>query len=317
LRIAFLDDIHCAYGASEGVARLRALTDVESVRVFEDPVANPRELAGFDVLIATRERTRFPREVLQELGDVRLIVQTGSKAYHVDLAAADELGITVARAEGASAQSTAELTFGLLLSLTRRIPSLQSSMRAGEWPAVMGRSLCGMRLGLVGFGAVSRAVVPVAHAFGMSVSAWSPSLLSGRRDAGQVTAVPLDELASRSDVLSVHCALNEDTRGLVDARLLGLMPTASYLLNTSRGEVVQEAAVLDALASGRLAGVGLDVFGQEPLPAEHPLRDHPDAVVTPHLGWVTDHAYGRFSARAADLVEMYLRGQELPSFAEL
>jgi phosphoglycerate dehydrogenase-like enzyme len=314
LRIAFLDDVHDAYGRSPSVARLRAHPEVDSVVVMTTHVDDPAALAGFDVLVATRERMSFPREVLQRLGRVRLIVQTGSKAYHVDLAGAADCGIAVARAEGSSARSTAELTMGMLLALTRRIRELDAAVRSGSWPLVMGRSLAGMRLGLVGFGAVAQELVPLARAFGMSVAAWSPSLLSGRRAAGDVAVAPLDELARTSDVLSVHAALTPATQGLVDARLLGLMPSGAYLLNASRGALVDEGALLVALDSGRLAGAGLDVFSEEPLPPNHPLRNHPRMVVTPHVGWVTDEAYEHFAARAVELIEDYVRGAALPTF---
>jgi phosphoglycerate dehydrogenase-like enzyme len=317
LRVAVLDDVHDAYGQSPSVARLRANPAVETVCVLTRHVDDPRELANFDVLVATRERMPFPREVLEQLGRVRLLVQTGSKAYHVDLTAASRCGITVARAEGSSAHSTAELTVGMLLALTRRITELDAAVRAGSWPLVMGRSLTGMRLGLIGFGAVAQQLVPLARAFGMSVSAWSPSLLSGRRPAGDVAVAPLDELAGNSDVLSVHAALTPSTRGLVDARLLSLMPRGSYLLNASRGPLVDEAALLDALDTGRLAGAGLDVFTQEPLPVDHPLRHHPRTVVTPHIGWVTDEAYEHFVSRAVELIEDYVHGAALPAFDDV
>jgi phosphoglycerate dehydrogenase-like enzyme len=314
LRIAFLDDVHQAYEQSEGVARLRELAAVEAVHVFERHVDDPAELAGFDILVTTRERTDFPREVLQRLGRVRLIVQTGSKAYHIDLAAAAECGIKVAKAEGSSARSTAELAMGLLLALTRSIPHVNASIRAGDWPVVMGRSLAGMRLGLVGYGTVAQEVVPLAKAFGMSVVAWSPSLLAGSRPAGDVRVASLEALATSSDVLSVHTALTAETRGLIDERLLNLLPRGSYLLNTSRGAVVDEQALLDALTRGQLAGAGLDVFDDEPLPATHPLRHCRSAVLTPHIGWVTDSSYGAFAAKAADLVQRYLENADLPSF---
>ena len=313
LRIAFLDDIHRAYDRCAGVAALRALPGVESVTVFDRHVPDPQLLAGFDVLVATRERTPFPADFLRRLGRVRLIVQTGSKAYHLDLAAAHARGITVARAEGASAQSTAELTIGLLIASTRLITRLDADIRAGNWTKPMGRTLHGMRLGLVGFGVVAQHVARLATAFGMTVAAWSPSLLAGRRPADGIAVLPLPDLAASSDVLSVHCALTDETRGLIGRDMIAAMPPGSYLLNTARGPVVDEAALLDALATGHLAGAGLDVFDQEPLPESHPLR-RSAAVVTPHIGWVTDQAYEAFALTAAHLIEQYLDGEDLPTF---
>ncbi|MPZ25133.1 MAG: D-2-hydroxyacid dehydrogenase family protein [Micromonosporaceae bacterium] len=313
LRIAFLDDVHRVYERSAGVAALRGLAGVESVTVLDRHVEDPERLAGFDVLVATRERTQFPADFLRRLDRVKLIVQTGSKAYHVDLAAARDLGITVARAEGASAQSTAELTIGLLIAATRLITRLDADIRAGNWPKPMGRTLSGMRLGLVGFGAVAREVGRLATAFGMSVAAWSPSLLAGRRAAEGVKVLPLPELAASSDVLSVHCALTDETRGLVDRDLIAAMPRGSYLLNSARGPVVDEDALLAALTSGQLAGAGLDVFDREPLPRSHPLR-RANVVLTPHIGWITDRSYEAFATAAANLIEQHLDGKKLPSF---
>ena len=299
MRVAILDDVHDAYGATSGVRRLREHAEVTIFRK-----AMPPELRGFDAMVANRERTRFTRELFEQLPDLRIIAQTGNHAYHIDLDAAAERGVIVARATGGFSHGAAELTIALAMALMRQIPAADAAMRRGEWRTPMTRVLHGKTLGIVGLGQVGGHVAALGRAFGMHV------LASGRRSHAR----ELDELMRLSDVVSIHATLSPETRGLIDARRIGLMKPGAYLINTARGAIVDTQALVEALRTQRIAGAGLDVFDEEPLPAGHPLTRLPNVVLTPHLGWPTDEAYGRFAAAAADVLLAYLDGEEVARF---
>ncbi len=311
MRVAILDDIHRAYEGTTGVRRLRARADV---RIFTAPFEEPAVLGGFDALVANRERTRFTRELLERLPDLRIIAQTGNHAYHIDLGAADDLGVIVARASGGFSTGAAELAIGLAIALMRQIPAADAAVKRGEWPAPLTRVLHGKTLGIVGLGHVGRHVAGLARAFEMRVLAWGPRLTNEAAAAAGVERRELDELLRASDVVSIHATLSPQSRGLIDARRIGLMKPDAYLINTARGPIVDEAALVAALADGRIAGAGLDVFDEEPLPAGHPLARLSNVVLTPHLGWPTDDAYARFAAAAADVLLAYLDGRDVPRF---
>jgi phosphoglycerate dehydrogenase-like enzyme len=313
VRVAVLDDVHRAYEGTEGIRRLRERAEV---RIFTEHVGDPSALRGFDALIANRERTRFTRELLEQLPDVRVIAQTGNHAYHIDLAAARELGIVVGRASGGSSSGTAELTMGLAIAVMRRIPASDAAIRRGEWPTPMTPVLHGKTIGIVGLGRIGRHVAHLATAFGMRVLAWSPRLTAqAARDAGAEWR-DLDALLAESDIVTLHAPLTAQSRGLLDARRLGLMRSHAYLINTSRGPLVDEQALVAALQAGRIAGAGLDVFDHEPLPPGHPVASRPNVVLTPHLGWPTDEAYRRFAAAACDVLFAFLNGRDVPRFEE-
>lgn len=312
MRVAVLDDIHHAYHATPGIARLRARADVT---IFTAPFGSPDALRGYGALIANRERTRFTRALLEALPDLRLIAQTGNHAYHIDFEAADALGIVVARAAGGFSHGAAELVFGLALALLRRIPQSDAAVRAGQWPTPRTTVLHGKTLGIIGFGNVGRHVAGIARAFGMRVVAWSPRLSADAAAAALVQYRDLDGLMQESDVISIHASLTPDSRGLLDARRLALMRPGAYLINTARGPIVDEAALVDVLRRGAIAGAGLDVFDQEPLPGGHPLAALPNVVLTPHLGWPTDQAYERFADAAADAILAFMDGRDVPRFS--
>jgi phosphoglycerate dehydrogenase-like enzyme len=311
MRVAILDDIHDAWGATRGVSRLRERAEV---RVFREAIRDPGDLRGFDALVANRERTRFTRALLERLPDVRIIAQTGNHAPHIDMAAARDLGIVVARASGGFSIGAAELTIGLAIAVMRRIPEMDAAMRRSEWPRPLTPILHGKTLGLVGLGKVGRHVAALARAFGMRVVAWSPRLDAATAAAAGVEAVDLESVMSTSDVVSIHAALKPESRGLVSARLLGLMKPTAFLINTARGPIVDEAALVSALGARRIAGAGLDVFDEEPLPPGHPLTTLPNVVLTPHIGWPTDDGYARFAEAAADVLIAYLDGRDFPRF---
>ena len=315
MRVAILDDIHQAWEATEGVRRLRERPGPRvEVRIFTAPFGAPAVLRGFDALIANRERTRFTRELLTELKDVRLIVQTGSHASHIDFAAAEECGIVVARASAGGSIGAAELAIGLAIAVMRRIPENDAAVRRGEWNTPMTPVLHGKTLGIVGLGQVGRHVARIANAFGMRVLACSRSLTDTAAMEAGAEQRGLEDLLAESDVVSVHAALTPATRGLLDARRLALMKPTAWLINTARGPIVDEAALVAALSERRIAGAGLDVFDSEPLPPGHPLTRLPNVVLQPHIGYPTDDGYRRFAAAASRVLLDWMEGREVPSF---
>ena len=311
MRVAILDDIHHAYERTDGVRRLRERAEV---RIFTAPFGDPAALRGFDALVANRERTRFTRALLAQLPDARIIAQTGGHAYHIDLAAAQQQGIVVAKAAGGFSTGAAELAMGLAIALMRGIPAADTAVKSGAWPATLGVELHDKTMGIVGFGHVGRHVARIAAAFGMRVLASSPRLDAQSATSARVEARALDDLLRDSDVVSVHAALTPQTRGLIDARRLGLMKPTTYLVNTARGPIIDEAALIETLAQRRIAGAALDVFDTEPLPAGHPLTRLPNVILTPHLGWPTDHRYAQFADAAADVLLAHLDGRDVPRF---
>jgi phosphoglycerate dehydrogenase-like enzyme len=311
VRVAILDDIHHAYDGTEGIRRLRERADVH---IFDAPVGDPATLDGFDALVANRERTRFTRDLLERLADVRIIAQTGNHAPHIDMSAARDLGIIVARASGGFSIGTAELAIGLAIAAMRQIPAMDGAIRRGEWPRPLTPILYGKTLGVVGLGKVGRHVAAIGTAFGMRVVAWSPRLDPATASAAGVEVLGLDEVMATADIVSIHAALTPDSRGLIDARRIGLMKPGAFLINTARGPIVVEAALIAALTERRIAGAGLDVFDEEPLPRGHPLTTLPNVLLTPHIGWPTDDGYERFAAAAADVLIAYLDGRDFPRF---
>jgi phosphoglycerate dehydrogenase-like enzyme len=311
MRVAILDDIHHAYQSTEGVRRLRQRAEVN---IFVEPFGDPSALQGFDAIIANRERTRFTRQLLQQLPDLRIIAQTGNHAYHIDLAAADDLRIIVGKAAGGFSRSAGELAIGLMIAVMRQIPSADRDVRSGRWPTPMTRVLRGKTLGIVGLGHVGSHVAKIANVFEMSVLAWGRRLTSDVAAQAGAEYRELEDLLRSSDVVSIHATLSADTRGLIDAKRLALMKPTAYLINTARGPIVDEAALCAALSSGRLGGAGLDVFDVEPLPPGHPLLSLANVVLTPHLGWPTDEMYAQFANAAADILIAYAEGKEVPHF---
>jgi phosphoglycerate dehydrogenase-like enzyme len=311
MRVAVLDDIHNAYETAAGIRRLREKADVS---VFTAPFGDPARLRGFDALVANRERTRFTRELLQQLPDVRVIAQTGNHAHHIDLTAAADLGIVIARASGGHSIGAAELAIALAMSVMRRIPASDAALRRGVWDTPSTPVLHGKTLGIVGLGRVGRHVVTLARAFGMRVIAWSPRLTEADAAAAGAERLDLDDLLAAADVVSVHASLTAESLGLLDGRRLALMKPTAFLVNTARGPIVDEAALVAALTEGRIAGAGLDVFDREPLPAGHPLTAVPNVVLTPHLGWPTDDGYRTFADAACDVLIAFASGQDVLRF---
>jgi phosphoglycerate dehydrogenase-like enzyme len=295
-RIAILDDY-------QDVARRfgdwNAL-DAEVV-VFSEHHEDVDHLEPFDVIMAMRERTPFPRERLERLPNLRLLVTTGMGNAAIDAEAARELGITVA-GTGGTPTHTAELTWALILALARHVTEEDAAVRAGGWQHTVGLELAGRTLGVIGLGRLGSQVARIGEAVGMQVIAWSQNL---------DTPLTKEELLRRSDVVTIHLRLSERTRGLIGAEELALMKPTAYLVNTSRGPIVDEGALLEALRDGTIAGAGIDVYATEPLPLDHPLRSAPNTVLTPHIGYVTDASYARFYADAVEDIAAFLRGEPL------
>jgi phosphoglycerate dehydrogenase-like enzyme len=235
-------------------------------------------------------------------------------AYHIDLTAAEERKIIVAKAAGGFCRSAAELAFGLMIAVMRQIPSVDREVKLGRWPTPMTRVLHDKTLGIVGMGRIGRYIAKIAAAFEMKVLAWGRRLTPEEAALVGTERRELDDLLSSSDIVSIHATLSDETRGLIDARRLGLMKPTGYLINTARGPIIDEAALCAALLSGQIAGAGLDVFDEEPLPPGHPLTKIPNVVLTSHLGWPTDAMYTQFADAAADVLLAHLDGKEVPRF---
>jgi phosphoglycerate dehydrogenase-like enzyme len=304
MRVAVLDDY-------QGVALSYADWGGLEVEVFADHLAGDDEvvarLAPFEVVVAMRERTPFTRARLERLERLKLLVTTGMRNASIDLEAAREHGVTVC-GTGSLGPPTAELAWGLILALTRHIPAEDARMRAGGWQHTIGPELAGRTLGLLGLGRLGSRMARIAQAFEMETIAWSQNLTPERAAEAGAEAVAKDELFRRADIVSVHLVLSDRTRGLVGADELALMQPTAYLVNTSRGPIVDEAALLDALHSGRIAGAALDVYDTEPLPADHPLRSAPHTVLTPHIGYVTTGTYELFYGDAVEDIDRWLAG---------
>jgi len=276
---------------------------------IEDDDALVELLASAQVVVAMRERTSFSRARLERLPDLRLLVTTGPRNAAIDLDAARERGIQV-RGTGGLTAPTVELTWGLILALARSIPAEDRQLRDGGWQHTLGADLEGATLG-VGLGRLGSRVASIGQAFGMRVCAWSQHLDHERARAIGVEPVDRDTLFAQADILTLHLVLSERTRGLVGEAELRAMKSTALLVNTSRGPLVDEHALLDALRSGTIAGAALDVFDHEPLPADHPLRGLPNVVLTPHLGYVSRGNYAIFYGEVVEDITAWLRGEPL------
>jgi phosphoglycerate dehydrogenase-like enzyme len=276
----------------------------------EDEAKRAEALQPFDVICMMRERTAMPRSLLERLPNLKLLNTTAMGNRTTDMAAAKELGITVCGTGGAG-NGTAELTWGLIIGLARHVHAEYDAMRRGKWQLTLGDDLIGHTLGLLGLGNIGARVAKVGQAFGMDVVAWSQNLTAERAEAAGVRLVTKQQLFEQADYLSIHLVLGDRTRGLVGADDLARMKPAAYLVNTSRGPIVEEAALLDALRHRRIAGAGLDVYDAEPLPVDHPLLSLDNVLLTPHLGFVTRDAYAKFYGDTVENVVAFLKGSPI------
>jgi phosphoglycerate dehydrogenase-like enzyme len=307
-RLAILDDYQ---GAARALGPWDRLPDGLRIDVFRDTVSDPDALAErlrpFDALVIMRERTPFPRALVERLPNLRLLVTTGMRNRSVDLAACAEKGVTVCGTPGFG-NPTVDLTWGLILSLVRRIPEQERALREGRWQVALGNGLEGKALGVLGLGNLGARVARVGAVFGMRVLAWSPNLTEER--AAEVGAARVDKAAlmAEADVLTLHVVLSERSRGIVGAEDIARMKRSAVVVNTSRGPLIDQAALIAALKEGRIAGAGLDVYDEEPLPPDHPILSAPNIVLTPHLGYVTEENFRVYFQGAVEAVQGYLKG---------
>lgn len=264
-------------------------------------------LADREVVVAMRERTPIDGDLLGRLPALKLLVTTGPFNAAIDTAAARRLGITVC-GTGGIITPTVELTWALIHALQRHLIVEDRALRAGRWQQTVGTDLAGATLGLVGLGRIGRRVATVGHAFGMRVTAWSPNLTAERAAEAQAELLDRRTLFATADVVSLHLVLSETTRGVVGRDELAAMKPSAILINTARGGLIDEAALIEVLRANRIKGAGLDVYETEPLPAGHPLTQLPNTVLTPHLGYVTEECMGRFYRDIVDDIAGYCAG---------
>jgi phosphoglycerate dehydrogenase-like enzyme len=309
--LAILDDYQ---EVALRMADWKSLGSAVTVEVFHDTLSDQDALAGrlgaFEIIVAMRERTPFRSALLERLGKLKLLVTTGVRNASIDLKAAAERGILVCGTDVVSS-STAELTWGLILALARHISREDQGMRRGRWQTTVGIGLEGRVLGLLGLGNLGSRVAAIGQAFQMRVIAWSENLTAERASSLGVERVEKEELFRRADFLSIHMVLSKRSRGLVDAPELAVMKPTACLINTSRGPIVNESALIAALQSRKIAGAALDVYDPEPLPADHALRRLDNVVLTPHLGYVTVENYRRMYGQAVEDIRAFLEGRPI------
>jgi phosphoglycerate dehydrogenase-like enzyme len=308
VKIAILDDYQ---DVALSMADWSAVERSAEITVFSDHLADQDELVArlepFDVVCVMRERTPLTREIIERLPRLRLIASTGPGNASIDYTAATERNVAVT-GTGYNPTSTVELTWALIMASSRHVIDECASMRSGGWQTTVGRELDGQVLGILGLGDIGSKIARIGTSFGMTVIAWSQNLDAAKAEAGGATLVSKDDLFGQSDTLSVHLKLSDRTRGLVGADELARMKPTSWLVNTSRGPIVEEAALVEALTNRSIGGAALDVFDIEPLPIEHPLRSLPNALVTPHIGYVAENLYRTFYGDAAAHIAEWLDG---------
>ena len=309
-QIAVLDDYQRVALSMADWSRLGA--DCR-VTVFDRNLRTVEEaaeaLAGFDVICLLRERMAVPAELIARLPKLKLIVVTGTHNRTLDLAAAEARGVTVTHTRGGdSYYGTTELALGLMIACARRLAFEDRGMRQGLWQRTLGMTLHGRTLGLLGLGRMGKRMAELGRALGMRVLAWSVNLTADRAEAAGATYVSKERLFRESDIVSIHLVLGERTRGLVGAAELTLMKPSAFLINTSRGPIVDEAALITALSENRIAGAGLDVYDVEPLPAEHPLHTLDNVMLAPHLGFVTEGTYRVFYEDMVECIAAWRAG---------
>lgn len=309
VKLLVMDDYEGELARAPAMARLHQLAEVT---ILDRPIGveDYHLLQDFQVLLALRERTTLDSQFFAACPNLKLVLQTGGHAYHLDQTAANQQGIVVALGRGVSKPMVVvpELVFGLMLGLVRQIYTLTTKMQQGDWPELIGGSLAGRTLGILGYGRHGRPVARLAEAFGMKVIAWDRDGSAPGVDEFGVQRLPLDDVLAQADVVSIHLRLSEQSRGLLNRERLWKMKPGAILINTSRGAIVDEAALVEALREQRLSGAGLDVFSVEPLPPSSPLRSLPNVLLTPHVGWQVREVFHEFVEIAADQLDAWLKG---------
>jgi phosphoglycerate dehydrogenase-like enzyme len=306
MKVAVLDDyqnVALQLADWSGVRRHAEIT------VFNDHLADPsavvERLRPFDAVCVMRERTPLTREILQQLPNLKLIASTGPRNASIETQTAADLGIAVT-ATGYDSTPTVEFTWSLILASMRGIDREAASLRAGGWQTGLGSNLRGKNLGIVGLGNIGREVARIGLAFGMKVIAWSQNLTEEKASAAGATLVGKQTLFREADVVTVHLVLSSRTRGVVGAPELALMKPTARLINSSRGPIVDQAALIKVLQARTIAGAAVDVFDTEPLPADHPFRTLDNLLATPHIGYVTEELYRTFYGDAAASIAAWL-----------
>jgi phosphoglycerate dehydrogenase-like enzyme len=309
MKLALLDDYH---RIALAMADWQRLTGRVEIATFDTPFANAqdlvRQLASFDAVLAMRERTAFPRAVLEQLPKLRLLITTGMWNASIDIEAATELGIQVC-GTGDVGHLTAELTLGLMLALARQTAHEERAMREGRWHVRLGHSVRGKTLGILGLGNLGRQVAAFGRMLGMDTVAWSQNLTAAAASEAGCRRVERQELFQAADYVTIHLKLSERTRGLVGAQELALMKPSAYLINTSRGPIVDERALFEALRDKRIAGAAIDVYAKEPLPMDDPIRTLDNVLLLPHLGYVSEENYRLMYGDGLEALEGFLVGK--------
>ena len=313
LRCAILDDY---FDIALDVADWPKLSDRVDVTVFSHPFASEQEaasaLADFDIICAMRERTAFPNSLFGALPKLKLLLTSGMRNASIDMEAAKARKVAIGGTQY-SRDPTAPLTMGLILELTRGIGRENARMHAGEpWQTFAGVEIEGLTLGIVGLGKLGSKMAGIAKAFGMNVIAWSPNLTPEKCKEAGVGYATKEELFAKADIITIHVVLSERSRGLVGAADLARMKPTAFLVNTARGPIVDEAALLEALQQKRIAGAGIDVFSVEPLPVDHPFRKLDNLVLTPHLGYATEDGLRIHYGQMVEAINAWTKGGELP-----
>ena len=316
MKLAILDDYQ---GTAKDLADWSKLPAGVEVEFFQDHIVDEDQLVerlgDFDLVQGMRERTPFPRSVLSRLPNLRLLITTGRRNASFDIEAASELGITVCGTNGGG-EGTTELTWGLILAMLRHIPEEERRSRAGSWGTTVGIGGKGKTLGLIGLGHIGSLVARVAKAFDMNVIAWSQNMTHERANECGATLVDKETLFRDSDIVSVHLVLSDRTRGLVGKSDLAFMKPSAYIVNTSRGPIIDEMALIDVLERKAIAGAALDTFVIEPLPKDHAFFKTPNTLISPHLGYVIDDSYEAFYAGAIENVRAFTSGEPVRTINE-
>jgi D-3-phosphoglycerate dehydrogenase len=310
VRAAILDDYQ---NVAMGMTDWSPIAKDVEIQVFNKPFGSQDEaikaLQGFAVVVGMRERTPFPRKVIEALPDLKLLITTGARNNSFDVKACADRGVTVC-GTGAAGSPTTGIAFGLMLELTRRIGFENARLKAGApWQTTIGRDLEGLTLGILGLGKLGQRSAAVGRAFGMKTIAWSQNLTEEKAKAAGADYVSKDDLFRNADFATIHLVLSDRSRGLVGAKELGLMKKSAYLINTSRGPIVDEKALIAVLNSKSIAGAGLDVFDVEPLPLDHPFRKMNNVVITPHLGYVSEQNYRKYFPDIVEDIRAWLDGK--------
>ena len=310
-KLAILDDYQ---GVALEMADWSILPSDIEITVFRDTLADldavATRLAPFEILAAMRERTPFPRPLFEKLPNLKLLVTTGMRNGAIDMKAAADHGITVCGTAG-NAESTVEMIWALIQAVVRRLPQQDKAAREGKWQTSVGWTLAGRTIGLVGLGRLGARTAAIVNFFNMRVVGWSENLTAERALECGAELVSRAELFSQSDIVSIHLLLSRRTRGLITADDLALMKPDAYLVNTSRGPIVDEKALIDFLRAGRIGGAALDVFDQEPLSKDHPFLGLDNTIISPHMAYVTEENLAAFYLETVEDITAWLNGDPI------